>query len=168
MATVASKLLMCVCAGTTGAAVVPAAKAVRHQLSPKRTVARPAVQRVAAAPPVIAAAAVPCLPDVAGSASGIDGLALTLPGIETPLPGTAGPSRLSVPGEVGELLSGAGGGGFAGGGGGGGGLVPPGTPPVAGPPSSSNAPEPAAWALMIIGFGALGGAMRWARRPAIA
>lgn len=59
------------------------------------------------------------------------------------------------------------GGGFAGGGGGssgfigvGGGNIGTGLPPVGTPVTVSPVPEPSKWALMIFGFGGIGGAMR--------
>ena len=42
----------------------------------------------------------------------------------------------------------------------------PGSPPVVPPvvPGSGTVPEPASWAMLLAGFGTLGGVMRWQRR----
>lgn len=173
-----SKLTMCVCAAGTGAVIVPAAHVVKRHFSP-----RPAVHHIARSPFVQAAAARPdCLPGVTlaggglgegGGGSGLTTLnpqAINAPGI---------PSRGGFPFggfNPGDNFGGGGGGGGtsgSGGGGGGGGGVPPGggsdLPPGGGgnppppPPIASNAPEPAAWIMMVAGFGLAGGAIRYRR-----
>lgn len=183
---VLSKLTMCVCAAGTGAAIIPAAHVVKRHF-------RPAVHHVARGPLVDAAAARPdCLPGVTLAGGGLPGGAgggggSSLTNLAPGAPG--GESGGGFPfGGFGPALSGGGGGGFPGGGGGGGGSggggggglpggggtpgggtpgggVPGGgggvTPP--GPPSTSNAPEPAAWVLMVAGFGLAGGAIRYHR-----
>ncbi|GGE03870.1 hypothetical protein GCM10011529_07900 [Polymorphobacter glacialis] len=176
MTPAAAKLLMCVCAGSTGAAVVPAAQKVRSAMKP-----RPAVHRIVSNPgPVAAAIGVPCV-QVAGVPGGAGGGAVGL--------GDAGSVFLATPGDNGMGgggISGGRGGGFDGGSGGGGGgfgnvgfqpgtpgqpIVsppPPGAPGVPALPESSPTPEPAVWAMSIIGFGVVGGAMRWQRRPVTA
>ncbi|WP_419814128.1 PEPxxWA-CTERM sorting domain-containing protein [Glacieibacterium sp.] len=168
--------------------MVPAAKAVRHHLSPRHAVAKPMVA---------AAEALPCSPTFLTSASpdaGLGTTGLTNPGI-APFAGEAPASIVSfAPGGFGGGFPSGGGGGGGGGGGtnvanggtpGGGGGVPGGGGGIPGggggipgagggipggggtitspPPMSSNAPEPAAWAMMISGFGIIGGAMRYTR-----
>lgn len=86
----------------------------------------------------------------AGSAPGASGAGVTAPGF-------IGPGGGLVPGGIG-------------GGGAGGGVVPPGggggvTPP---PPTVVPVPEPGTWAMMILGFGMIGGMMRRRARRAIA
>ena len=166
MSSLASKLLMCVCAGGTGAAIVPVSKAVRHQVAPRHAT----VKRVAAAPMAVAAA--PCVPIVVGNALtpvGLDALSpmLALDSAPPMLTSAIGP-QLETLGEVGDILAINGGIGSTsggGGGGGGGGIGGGGGAPNGGlPPDASNAPEPTSWALMIGGFGLLGGAMRYSRR----
>jgi hypothetical protein len=53
---------------------------------------------------------------------------------------------------------------FGGGGGGGGGGLIGSVPPSVIPPVPSAVPEPSTWALMLLGFGAIGGSLRRARR----
>ncbi len=185
MTPAAAKLLMCVCAGSTGAVMVPAA----HKA--KAAFGRPAVHRAVthrpAAAGAVAIAAAPCLPIV--TAGGAGGLPATLP-LETPV---ADLGLFSGAGARGGNASG--GGGIATGGGGsiggggfsdfgpaadmsgplpsgpgaapgsgvvlGGGVVP--TAPVL-IPTAAAVPEPASWAMMISGFSIVGGGMRWQRR----
>ena len=162
---------MCVCAGGTGASVVPATKAIREFRSPTQAVAR-------RAPPLaMAAAAVPCLPTIADAAqapalAGIAGLSplLTPDGPSSPIFSTGDGARLGTLGSVGDTLAASGGGfgtppGLGSGGGGGGGGGAPGS--GGGIPNVSNAPGPTSWALMIGGFGLLGGAMRYARKTSV-
>ena len=154
---------MCVCAGGTGAAIVPVTKAVRHQT------ARQAVpRRVAPAP--LAVAAVPCIPVFAGDALAPDlgGLASLspLPGLEREAFGAPSGSALGTLGGVGDVLASTSGVLSGGGGAGGGGGGASGSPGGSLPPVASNAPEPTSWVLMIGGFGLLGGAMRYYRRRA--
>lgn len=181
-----SKLTMCVCAAGTGAAIVPAAHIVQRHLAPHR-----AVHRVAKTPLIGVATVRPdCLPGVTAASgggsnggAGSDGLIPFAPAMAgTPESGTGG-----FPfGGFGGAPDGGGGGGFIGGGGFGSGgpgsapgtSLPPGTPtapglpsvPVnplnPGMPSASNAPEPASWVLMLVGFGAAGGAIRYRRTAA--
>ena len=87
--------------------------------------------------------------DVAGAPAPIGGGIYPGPGISV-TPDVSGPG-------------GGGGGGGSGGGGGGGGTsgetpVPPITPPVA------SVPEPGTWLTLVLGFGAVGGGLRSARR----
>lgn len=172
MSSVASKLLMCVCAGGTGAAIVPVSKAVRHQVAPRHAAAPKR-----AAPMTVAAAVAPCAPVIADggltpSLAGLGGLSPMLSLDSTPV-GLASPGpQLGSIGEIGDIIASTAGGGFTaggggiGGGGGGGGGVPGGGGGGGLPPVASNAPEPTSWALMIGGFGLLGGAMRYNRRAA--
>ena len=174
---------MCVCAGGTGASVVPVTRAIREHRAPTHAVAR-------RAPPLaLAAAAVPCLPTIADGAlapalAGIAGLSplLTLDAPASPVSTSGIATRLGTLGAVGDALAssgggfgtapaGGGGGGGGGGGSGGGGSAPGtgGATPGSGGiiPSVSNAPEPTSWLLMIGGFGVLGGAMRYARKASV-
>ncbi len=167
-----AKLLMCVCAGSTGAVVVPAVNRARAAIH------RPAVHRAAAARPAAAvlAQAAPCL-EISG------GVPVLLP--ITDMPAEAGGGGLGqlagggggfggYGGDYGGG-SGGGGGGYGGGpgggggipggggpGGGGGGPDGPGIPVIT--PISAAVPDVANWALMISGFTGIGGAMRWQRR----
>lgn len=177
MSSIASKLLMCVCAGGTGAAIVPVSKAVRNQSAPRHAAAPKR-----AAPMAVAAAAAPCAPVVADagltpSLAGLGGISPLLTLDSAPSAISPAGSLLGRPGDIGDILASSGSGGFApgsggsvgggGGGGGGGGTGDGGTGPGGGlPPVASNAPEPTSWALMIGGFGLLGGAMRYTRRAA--
>ena len=184
-----SKLTMCVCAAGTGAVVMPAAHIVQRHLAPHRAV----VHRAVRAPLVDVAAVRPdCLPGVAAASGGGnegggggDGLALFAPAVAgAAVSGTGG-----FPfGGFGGAPGSGGGGGFNGGGqpgeeGPGGtapGMpLPPGMPTTPGLPSvpvnpsspsipsTSNAPEPASWVLMVAGFGAVGGAIRYRRIVAV-
>lgn len=154
MTPAAAKLLMCICAGSTGAVMVPATQKVRAAMKP-----RPAVHRVAARATSAAnsIAAVPCtaLTSIAlgdgstGLASvgftNLDGGdAVSSPGFATGVPGSAG----------------------TGGGGGGGTLLPLAVPPAGQPslPNTSSAPEVTTWSMMVVGAGVVGGTMRWRRR----
>ncbi len=182
-----SKLTMCVCAAGTGAVVVPATHIVQRHLAPHRA----AVHRSRAPLADVAAVRPDCLPGVAAASGGGneggggDGLAPFAPAmVGAPGSGTGG-----FPfGGSGGVPDGGGGGGFnyggqPGGGGPGGSApgvpLPPGTPTAPGPPSTpvnpsnpgipsaSNAPEPASWVLMVAGFGAAGGAIRYRRIAAV-
>ncbi len=163
-----AKLLMCVCAGGTGALVAPVAHRAIHAIAPHRSHA--AVHRVAAP-----AVAVPCEP--------VGGLAMAPPlggpNLLSPLEapgalaqptgnaGAAGESFASFGGfgigGAGPLSGGGGGGGGGGGAPGGGGSGGGGIVPL---PGGSSAPEPQNWALMLTGFGSIGAVMRSARRAA--
>ena len=176
MTPAAAKLLMCVCAGSTGAVMVPAVHKARAAMH------RPAVHRAAVhqASAPGAALAVPCVPIASGApggglGGGIDGLPT-----ESGLSVISGPAGNSLGGGgfgpgpdygPGGSLDSAGGGSFPGGGGGGGigggvGGGTPGVPVVT--PITGTVPEPASWAMMIGGFATVGGAMRWQRRGVVA
>ena len=175
MTPAAAKLLMCVCAGSTGAVMVPAAHKVRAAFN------RPAVHRAVANGPArraaaSAIAAAPCVP--LASAGGAGGLPGTIP-LETPVAdlgsfgqrtlaggngigagsgrGSIGDGGFSVFGP-GADFSGALPGGL---GNPGGGVISPGTVLT---PTSGSVPEPAGWAMMITGFSITGIASRWQRR----
>lgn len=95
--------------------------------------------------PLTQAPAVEFLPvDAAPTTPLIPALALTVPG------GSGGFT------PVGGGFIGGGGGGGSGGGGGDGGVIPP--PPA--PPPVAAVPEPSTWALMLIGFAAVGASIR--------
>ena len=174
MSPAAAKLLMCVCAGGTGAAVVPAATAIHHRISPRHAVYHPA-SSVARAIPASLASAIPCAPTLAAAPlgtpqGGLTGLSSGLPGIEglsPPVQGVSFNENAITPSAIGEALAASSGGpligsgGDSGGGGGGGTPINPGG--GGGAPPASNAPEPTSWALMIAGFGFAGGAMRFRR-----
>ncbi|OYW46575.1 MAG: hypothetical protein B7Z08_12095 [Sphingomonadales bacterium 32-68-7] len=99
-------------------------------------------------------------------------IAFAIPDPAAPLLPTEAPELAGLPGELGPLASlpgpsfsggfgyvpVSGGGGSIGGGGGPGGTTPGGE--GGGAPPVSAVPEPATWAMMIMGFGLLGGAMR--------
>ena len=171
---VLSKLTMCVCAAGTGAAIVPAAHAVKRHFAPHR-----AVHRSVAAPIMTAAARPDCLPGVtlagggAGGGGGGTGSGLTDLNQGSRLAPGGSDNGFPFGGGGGDETSSVGGGGFPGSGGGfpgggvggGGGPGGGGTPGGPGPglPSSSNAPEPASWALMVTGFGLAGGVIRYRR-----
>lgn len=179
MTPMAAKLLMCVCAGSTGAAIIPVAHKARSLMRP-----RPAVHRSVAAKP-IAAAALPCIPaSVAPAIAGGGGEELA-PSALTAF--SQGPDAAAGPGgrgasssvpfddDGGFLLGGGRSAGTIGGGGGGGGIggapgAPglPASPPVTATPTVSAAPEPTSWVLMVTGFGLVGGGLRWHRRVALA
>ena len=117
--------------------------------------------------------------------AGIVGAVPTPPLVEAPLIAqpldkvlNAPPGPLAISPPVTGV--GGGGGGFPGvfiPGGGGGGIIipppavnppvtPPVTPPVVIPPTTSGVPEPSAWAMMLLGFLLMGGAIRQQRRLA--
>jgi hypothetical protein len=168
MTPAAAKLLMCVCAGSTGALVVPAAHKARAAMS-RPSVHRAAV-RSAAAPAAIAAA--PCLQITSAPP------ALTP---VTEMPAESGSGDLAQLTGVGANAFAGSGSGLAygginddgvgggalvggvgiGGSGGAGGVIAP-APIIT--PVSGAVPEAASWAMMIGGFGTLGTAMRWQRR----
>ncbi len=177
MTPAAAKLLMCVCAGSTGAVMVPVAHKARAAF------ARPAVHRAAARGPVRSAAAsaiaaAPCVP--LASAGGAGALPTTIP-LETPI---ADLGTFSQPRPAGGNGFGAGGrddsisgGGFSdfgpstgasgslpgsfGSAGSGGGIISSGQGVT---PTAATVPEPAGWAMMISGFSITGIGMRWQRR----
>jgi hypothetical protein len=174
MTPAAAKLLMCVCAGSTGAVIVPAVHKARAAMH------RPAVHRAAVhhASTPGAALAVPCVP-IAGGAPGDGGIGGGIGGLptESGLAMIGGPAANSIGGGFGPgpdygpggsvasgdgMFPGGGGGGSVGGGVGGG---TPGVPVVT--PIAGTVPEPASWAMMIGGFATVGGATRWQRRSAI-
>ena len=180
MTPAAAKLLMCVCAGSTGAVVVPAvhkARAALHHLSPQHasahTSATPGNSMASPCAPIASAA--PLLAPIAAMPpqAGLGDLGQ----LADNSPDAANPYRIGFPGG-GYGAPNGGGGGFPGGGGlgngssgggGGGGGTPgttPGSPPVVPPvvPGSGTVPEPASWAMLLAGFGTLGGVMRWQRR----
>lgn len=161
MGVVLSKLTMCVCAAGTGAAVLPVTHAVHRAFAPQHArhhAPRPAIAAIPASATVDCIPAAAALPLAGGPGGGGSGFA----------PGTtalAAAGDVAFPSRVGGFGDGSGGG-FGGGGGGSGGVGGGGgggttTPPDV--PSTSNAPEPASWALMVTGFGVLGGAMRYGR-----
>ena len=174
MSPAAAKLLMCVCAGGTGALVAPVAHRVIHATT------RHAVHRSA---PAVArpVAAVPCAPDGIAS-SALRGTVASLAPLETApiLPqSTDLAAHLATGSSPLEIVEGGGGFGYAGGGigggigggvgggiGGGSGAGPGVGGGVVTLPGSSSAPEPQNWALMVAGFGTLGGALRATRRLA--
>ncbi len=167
MSPAAAKLLMCVCAGGTGAAVVPASQAIKHRLSPRHAVYRPTP--AATAIPAALASSVPCAPTLAaaplGTPPGLTGLASGLPGIEglsPPVEGISFNGNPVSPSTIGEALAASSGGALIGGGTGGGGGGGGGGTPIL-PPAPSSAPEPTSWALMISGFGFAGAALRYRR-----
>lgn len=166
MSPAAAKLLMCVCAGSTGAAVVPIAHHARAVFK-----ARPAVHRSVRtpAPPEAglarSVAAVPCAPALNPATAGIGMPVLASPGIQE----TAG---LATPGNA---LSGSGSSFSAGGFDGPGGGIPTGSgfTPIGGigapnsVPSASPAPEVATWSMIVAGTGIVGGTLRYRRRHAL-
>lgn len=171
MTPAAAKLLMCVCAGSTGAVMVPAVHKARSAMH------RPAAQHASAHVPAGGVMASPCAPIASaapllapiGDMPAQAGLAslgqLADGGAPNGFGGyPGGDSGMFDGGEGGYFGGGSGGGGIGGGGGGGGGTGggTPGTPPVG--PVLGTVPEPASWAMMLSGFGAMGGAMRWQRR----
>jgi hypothetical protein len=184
MTPAAAKLLMCVCAGSTGAVMVPVAHKARAAY------ARPAVHRAMVRAPAAAAAsaiaAVPCVPLASGGGAG--GLPAALPlappaadlGMFSPADarGAGGFAR----GGGGNGISGGGGfsdygpaadmsgplpGGVAPGGGivdGIGGGIGGGTETPGPVVTPATVPEPAGWAMLISGFTMIGGGLRWQRR----
>ena len=173
MSVIGSKLLMCVCAGATGAAVVPVAQRARAALGHRSAVHGPAVHRSAAvhhraAPSASAPLPVNCTLSIAGFTP------VALPVEAAPqsaAAAAAAPMALGGFGVAGFGDSGIGGGvispGMGQGGGGGGGVSPgaaPGFP--AAPEPVDSVPEPGTWTMMISGFGLAGTGMRWQRRVA--
>ena len=145
---------MCVCAGSTGAAMVPVANKVRAAIKPRPAVHRPVAGSVAAAQ-----APTPCLPfDEAVTSAG-------LAGEQPPAFSTLSPAASDFAAQ-GSPYTSLGGGGFdtgpglLGAIGGGGSDVGGGIPAL---PITNAVPEPATWAMMIAGVGIVGGAMRWRR-----
>ena len=129
-------------AGGMGAGSVVAVQ----QAKPKPRVERKAPVRKAAATP----APRPSIPDCPTIATPPGGL--LVPEFASPLPSAPQVLGLLPPAPGG--FGGGGGGGWlppGGGGGGGGGVTPPAPPAI---------PEPAAWAMMISGFGLVGAALR--------
>ena len=164
MTPAAAKLLMCVCAGSTGAVMVPAVHKARTLMKP-----RPAAHRIAAAP-LETMRGLPCIPATA-SASGLigDGAGLAPISDFTEVTAVPVPQDERAGGRSHAPATGPDGG-F---GHGGGLIAAPGLPAVPGPgaivptPGTSPAPEPAGWAMMITGFGLLGGVLRWRRQVAV-
>lgn len=169
----AAKLLMCVCAGGTGAAILPAVHHFRHASRPLVHHAVAAATVPCAVIPVAVVAALPDLP-VAG---GPDGLrqSVSIAGFDTQASGLrggnygrAGGAPLYVSDSSGVYAGGGGGPGVYPGGGG-----PPVGIPVTGGgigsevPPASELPDAASWAMMIAGFGVVGGSMRYSRRLAV-
>lgn len=149
MTPAAAKLLMCICAGSTGAVMVPAAQKVRVAMKP-----RPAVHRVTAPVAAAVTAAVPCT-------------AMTPIALGDGLP-TLAPAGFSMLDETAALASSGSPAGAAGapGFGGVGPLLPlprPGTS-LPSPPITSPAPELTTWSMMVVGAGIVGGTLRWRRR----
>jgi hypothetical protein len=174
----ASKLALCVCAGTVGAVSVPAARHIHHALHPKPAIAsapRDCATQTAlglrrglpplSAAPADAIAALPDLLDDPTAGSPVRMAAYTLtPGsqLASYAPpsgggggGSGGGGTTGGGGGGGYQSGGGGGGGFPGGGGGGG---FPGGGDGSGP--ISHVPEMATWTMMISGFTVLGVAMR--------
>lgn len=188
MTPAAAKLLMCVCAGSTGAVMVPAvhkARAALHHpsaqhasahtaVAPGNSMASPCAPVASAAPllaPVGAMPAQPGLGDLGQLADNSPG------GPNANGVGFAGGGYGPSYGGDGGYLGGGGPGigGIGGGGPGGAGGPGGGRPSGAGPggsipggpvvtPVSGTVPEPASWAMLVTGFGAMGGAVRWQRR----
>lgn len=126
--------------------------------TPARSLVKPrtaAPAQVASAPPFSPIVSAPDLPFIYGPALLADALTFG-PG----LPGGFAGLPIGAPLLVGGGIGGGGGGG------GGGGVTPP--PPTGGgetpPPVVSPVPEPASWAMMILGFGAVGWTLRSRRR----
>ncbi len=150
--TPAAKLLMCVCAGSTGAVMVPAAHKVRAAIKPRPAIHSAPAQRAAVA-------AVPCaaIPQIVLG----DGLSDLGPSGFAALDNNVAlsPARFSGgAGNSGVNILGGGGNG---------------TPPPAllkpenllpSPPTTSPTPEVTTWSMMVVGAGAVGGAIRWRRR----
>jgi hypothetical protein len=146
---------MCVCAGSTGAVMVPVAHKVRAAIKP-----RPAIHSA----PVHSSgiAAVPCaaVPQIAAG----DGL----PNLS---PSGFGVPENSIALAPVQFAGGGGGIGAIGGGTGGiggiGGALPPPLNPgtfLPSPPVTGSVPETTTWSMMIVGAGAVGGTIRWRRR----
>ena len=140
---------MCVCAGTTGAAIVPVAHKARAAMRPHHAVHQRASAPAMAAPclDVPALPAIAALPEVGT----VPALADAMAAPQSPW-STARGGRAGFAGGAASL-----------GGGGGGGSAP--TPTVLPPaPTPGAVPEPVSWAMMITGFGVVGSVLRWQRR----
>lgn len=160
---IGSKLLMCVCAGATGATVVPVAQKARASLFHRAAAHSLAAPRASAPLPVscaptIASAVPAALP--AGEAPAMAEMASL-----APLSGGAG--GIGFAGGSGGFLSPGTGTGVGGGGGGGGSgpYLPPTVPTPGG--GHGSVPEPGTWTMMISGFGMIGAGVRWQRRQEI-
>ena len=185
---VLSKLMMCVCAAGTGAAIVPAVHVAQRHFSPHHAAVHRPGRRARGATLAIRP---DCLPGVTAAGGGLGGggsdgmtslglAADVAPGRDTDGFPFGGFSRLPD----------GGGGDGAGPGGGPGSSIPstpvvpgqptspptpsgpagpivPGPPSAPGIPSISNAPEPASWLLMVAGFGLTGGLTRHRRVRAV-
>ncbi len=179
MTPAASKLLMCLCAGSTGAAIAPAVHHLRPYLKPHRA----AAQHVAAAPIAESPVVAPCADVISGGTAAAGNNDAVAPiGLPDSGFGAAAGSAFAA-GALGR------GGAFGGGasqlsGASGGGGLPSGNPlpvsPIASSPISGVAPgesiaylspvtirspmpEPATWVLAIGGLGTVGAAMRRSR-----
>lgn len=142
---------MCVCAGATGAAVVPVVHKARASLFHRAAVHSSAVPRASTPLPIT------CAPTIASA----------VPPIAAPASSEAVEmALLAAPGGGG--LTGAGGGFIAPAPGiGGGGGIPgagPYLPPVVPPVGAGAVPEPATWTMLVSGFGMVGAGVRWQRR----
>jgi hypothetical protein len=173
MSPAAAKLLMCICAGSTGAAVVPVVKQVRALARPHPAVHRAVAHRPAPSPtPVSLPMQAPPCPTIAYmSPVGAAGPSLVPTSGAFAMPGAGNggasdPIGFDRPAAFGPAVGGSTA--FA--------EAPGGGPMVASPPggvglpngalpASSGTPEPAAWGLMIGGFGLVGEALR--RRRAV-
>jgi hypothetical protein len=150
--TPAAKLLMCICAGSTGAVMVPATHKVRAAIRP-----RPAIHSAPAHSPAIAAVPCAAVPQIALG----DGLPEMGPSGFAALDSNVATSPIG--------FSGGSGGGQGGVLGGGAGASPPPAllkPEIVlpSPPITSPTPEVTTWSMMVVGAGAVGGAIRWRRR----
>ena len=170
-----SKLTTCVCAAGTGAAVLPTAHAIQRHYAPHHI-----AHHAKAVPAAALVSRSDCLPGaaLAGAALtsmtplGLDGGPAAAAPVSSegfPFGPPAGVDRLTPASTGGGGAPGGFGGGYDEGGGGnyGGGGAPgqpggpsPSSPPTGGSSNPSALPEPASWALMVIGFGTLGGALR--------
>ena len=184
----AKLLAMCVCPALLAPPTILAVhKPARHAVAHLLHRAAERLDHAASAP--VAVAAVDCLPVVAsGGGAGLPvigpvGSNEILASNVGPISGDTGSGFLPVAfgsGSGSFAGGGFGGGGGSGGGGtpgtpgGGGSVTPPITPPVppvspggggngSGGSASSGTPEPAAWLLMLTGFGAVGTAIRYQR-----
>lgn len=190
LASQAAKLVAaCVCPAVGSAAltlgVPPVRSAIHRMTAPPERIARagPRVRSVpkVARAPVSAGPEILCPTPVAIPAADFAAQPLSEAALaEAMRPGTPGRPSAMLPqaaggGQAGGAQAGpvfgGGGGGFAGsgsGGGGTGGAMPP--QALTQPPTpTAVVPEPAAWALLIAGFGLIGGALRLrrsVRRPA--
>ncbi len=168
MSPAAAKLLMCICAGSTGAAIVPVVKQARALTRPHTAVHRVVAHRPAPSPARVPLPmqAPPC-PTIAGTAPGAGVGATFVPASgASAMPGAgigggSDPIGFDRPAAVGTEVGGSTA--FA--------VAPFGAPMIALPPgdvglpigalpAGSGAPEPAAWGLMIGGFGLVGAALR--------